>query len=265
GINRVAYQWIPGAFSHLALCRLFPHATAQGLPTFADVFRAVENDEAVYGVLPFENSQAGDVSEVLDLCLQHPACSIHRMYDLPVSQNLLALPGATLAQIKRVVSHPQALRQCAAFVRQLHLSAEPKPNTAVAAQCVAEAGDPSLGAIASRETAALYGLTILCPDISEAADNATRFIVIGKELPTGGNRFSLLFTLRHEAGRLARAMEAIARLGYNMECIKSRPLPHMAWEYYFYTELVGEPTPALLDSLKVDCHTVRLLGRYERS
>lgn len=265
GRDAVAYQGIPGAFSHIALLRLFPHARARALPTFEAVFRAIENGEAAYGVLPFENSQAGDVSEVLDLCLQHPTCHIHCMYDLPVTQNLLALPGTALAQIKRVVSHPQALRQCAAFLRQMNLTAEPRPNTAMAAQCVTQTGDPSLAAIASQETAALYGLSILCPDISEATDNATRFIVIAREVPAAGNRFCLLFTLRHEAGRLARAMETIARLGYNMECIKSRPLPHIAWEYYFYAELVGEPTQDLLDSLKADCNTVRLLGRYERS
>lgn len=264
GLDEVAYQGVPGAFSHIALRRLFPRARARAFLTFEAVFRAVEQGDAAYGVLPFENSQAGDVSEVLDLCLEHPSCYIQRMYDLPVSQNLLGLPGASLAGIRRVFSHPQALRQCAAFLAQLRLEAEPRPNTAMAAQSVAEAGDPSLAAIASRETAALYGLDILCPDISETPDNATRFIVISRELPTGGDRFCLLFTLRHEAGRLARAMETIARLGYNMECIKSRPLPRMAWEYYFYTELVGEPTEELLGALKADCHTVRLLGRYER-
>ncbi len=265
GQNAVAYQGIPGAFSHMALARLFPHARPLSLPTFEDVFRAVEEGEAAYGVLPFENSQAGDVSEVLDLCLLHAGCYIHRMHDLAITQNLLALPGASLAGIKRVVSHPQALRQCAAFLRQLNLAVEQRPNTAMAAQYVAEAGDPSLAAIASGDTAALYGLEILAADISETADNTTRFIVISKEQPAAGNRFCLLFTVRHEAGRLARAIETIARLGYNMECIKSRPLRRMAWEYYFYAELVGEPAPALLEELRADCSAVRLLGRYERS
>ncbi len=265
GRNAVAYQGIPGAFSHIALTRLFPHARPLSLPAFEDVFRAVVEGEAAYGVLPFENSQAGDVSEALDLCLLHPGCFIHRMYDLIVTQNLLALPGTALSQIKRVVSHPQALRQCASFLRQLNLTVEQRPNTAMAAQYVAEAGDPSLAAIASGDTATLYGLEVLAADISETADNTTRFIVISKEEPTAGNRFCLLFTVRHEAGRLARAIETIARLGYNMECIKSRPLRRMAWEYYFYAELVGEPTPALLEELSADCRAVRLLGRYERN
>lgn len=264
GLDTVAYQGAPGAFSHIALTRLFPQGRALALPTFAAVFRAVAAGEAAYGVLPFENSQAGDVSEVLDLCLEHPGLFIRSMYDLPVTQNLLALPGAALGGLKRVVSHPQALRQCAAFLQKLGLETLASPNTALAAQQVAQGGDPSLCAVASRETAALYGLNVLCPDISGAPDNATRFIVVGREPPTGGDRFCLLFTVRHQAGRLAKAIGAIGALGYNMESIKSRPLPHMAWEYYFYTELVGEPTEALFTALGAHCDTLRLLGRYER-
>ena len=264
GRDTVAYQGAPGAFAHLALLRLFPHAKALPLPAWEDVFRAVEKGDAAWGVLPFENSHVGDVSEVLDLCLAHPACYIHHMYDLPVSQNLLGLPGATLAGIRRVASHPQALRQCADFLNRHGLKPEPQANTALAAQYVSQAADPSLGAIASKETAALYGLDVLCANISQEPDNTTRFIGISREKPTRGNRFCLLFTVRHEAGRLAKAVEAVSRLGYNMEAIKSRPLPHTAWAYYFYAELVGEPTEALFAALESQCSMVRLLGRYER-
>ena len=125
-------------------------------------------------------------------------------------------------------------------------------------------GHLTLGAIASRETAALYGLQVLCPDISRERDNTTRFMVIGKEPPQMGNRFSLLFTIPHVAGSLAQVVKTIGKQGYNMESIKSRPLPHTAWEYYFYTELVGTPGPALLEALRTQCSSLRLLGRYER-
>ena len=79
-----------------------------------------------------------------------------------------------------------------------------------------------------------------------------------------GNRFSLLFTIPHVAGSLARVVETIGKQGYNMESIKSRPLPHTDWEYYFYTELVGAPGAALLEALRTQCSSLRLLGRYER-
>ena len=108
GRDTVAYQGVEGAFAHIALTRLFPQAKAMACPTWADVFDRVEQGSAAYGVLPFENSHAGDVSAVLDLCYAH-RLHIVEMYDLPVTQNLLALPGAALGDLRRVTSHPQAL------------------------------------------------------------------------------------------------------------------------------------------------------------
>lgn len=264
GRDAVAYQGVQGAFSHIALTRLFPYARAVAQPTWDGVVDAVERGEAAYGVLPFENSHAGDVSEVLDLCFAHEAICVSAMYDLPISQNLLGLSGASLADVKTVVSHPQALSQSAKFIRSLGLAAESCPNTAMAAQRVAESGDQTLAAIAARETADLYGLSVLASDVNESADNTTRFICIGRELPKSGNRFSVLFTVAHEAGSLARVIEAIGGLGYNMECIKSRPMPHRRWEYYFYTEMVGSPSDALLNAMHGVCRTVRILGVYAR-
>ena len=188
-----------GFFPHRPI-PLSPTARALACPTFEGVFAAVQAGRAAHGVLPFENSQAGDVAETLDLCMANPGCYVQRMYDLPVTQNLLGLPGAALGDIRRVLSHPQALGQCREFLLRLGLEGEPRANTAIAAQEVAGTGDLTLGAIASRETAELYGLQVLCPDISRERDNTTRFMVIGKEPPQMGNRFSLLFTIPHVAG-----------------------------------------------------------------
>ena len=101
--DAVAYQGVEGAFSHIALTRLFPHAAARAYPTWAQVFDAVEKGEAACGVLPFENSHAGDVSEVLDLCFAHEDLCVQQVYDLPVSQNLLGVPGAKLSEVRQVV------------------------------------------------------------------------------------------------------------------------------------------------------------------
>ena len=267
GRDTVAYQGVEGAFAHIALTRLFPQAKAMACPTWADVFDRVEQCSAAYGVLPFENSHAGDVSAVLDLCYAH-RLHIVEMYDLPVTQNLLALPGAALGDLRRVTSHPQALSQCERFIRSVGLAAEPCANTALAARRVAESGDKTLAAIASAETAELYGLQVLMRDINTDGDNTTRFIVVGKELPARGNRFSLLFTVDHKAGALARVIQAIAAAGFNMECIKSRPMPHVPFEYYFYVELVGAADAPdarqLLTGLETVCRTVRVLGIYTR-
>lgn len=242
GQNRAAYQGVEGAFAHIALRALFPHAEAVSYPTWDEVFDAVERGDAARGVVPFENSHAGDVSAVLDLCYNHPALWVVDVYDLPISQNLLVLPGTKLDQIKSVYSHQQAIAQSETFLRQFGLPATAMANTAMAAKFVAESGDSSKAAIASVETAALYGLEVLVPSINTDGDNTTRFIVLSREKPTGGNRFSLLFTVDNKPGKLGEVIQIIGASGFNMESIKSRPMPHVPFEYYFYVELVGDPT-----------------------
>ena len=244
GQNRAAYQGVEGAFAHIALRALFPHAEAVSCPTWDEVFAAVERGDAAHGVVPFENSHAGDVSAVLDLCYNHPDLWVVDVYDLPISQNLLVLPGTQLAEIRSVYSHQQAIAQSETFLKQFHLPATAMLNTAMAAKFVAESGDKTKAAIASAETAALYGLEVLVP------------------------RISLLFTVDNKPGKLAEVIQVIGASGFNMESIKSRPMPHVPFEYYFYVELVGDPTAdetgALLQQLDRTCRTVRLLGVYTK-
>ena len=200
--------------------------------TWDEVFDAVERGDAAHGVVPFENSHAGDVSAVLDLCYNHPALWVVDVYDLPISQNLLVLPGTPLSELKHVYSHQQAIAQSETFLKQFRLPATAMPNTAMAAKFVA------------------------------------RFIVLSREKPTAGNRFSLLFTVDNKPGKLAEVIQIIGASGYDMESIKSRPLPHVPFDYYFYVELVGDPTAeetaALLRALNHVCRTVRLLGVYNK-
>lgn len=264
GQSTVAYQGVEGAFSHIALKTLFPHGDALAFATWAQVFDAVEKGEAASGVLPFENSFAGDVSEVMDLCFAHPNLLVQQMYDLPVSQNLLGLPGARISDVRTVLSHPQALSQSARMLESLGLATQSCANTAEAARHVAQTGDLSLAAVASRETAALYGLQVLVRDIQTSGENTTRFIVIGKRCAQAGNRFSLLFTIENAAGQLARVIQTISAMGVNMECIKSRPMAHLPWEYYFYSELVGNCPDAVAEALRDVCKSVRVLGVYTR-
>ena len=268
GQNRAAYQGVEGAFAHIALRALFPHAEAVSYPTWDEVFAAVARGDAAHGVVPFENSHAGDVSAVLDLCYNHPELWVVDVYDLPISQNLLVLPGTQLAEIRHVYSHQQAIAQSETFLKQFRLPATAMPNTAMAAKFVAESGDRTCAAIASTETAQLYGLEVLVPRINTDGDNTTRFIVLSREKPTVGNRFSLLFTVDNKPGKLAEVIQIIGASGFNMESIKSRPMPHVPFEYYFYVELVGDPTgsetTALLHELDRICRTVRLLGVYTK-
>ena len=235
GQDVAAYQGVEGAWSHIALRQLFPFAKAQAYSTWNEVVEAVERGDAYCGVLPFENSNAGDVSAVLDLLYAHPGLKVARMCDLPIRQDLLALPGAQLSEIKTVISHQQALAQSGPFLKLHHFATKAWGNTADAARYVAEQGDQTLAAIASAETAKLYGLQIL----------------------------------DHKPGRLARVIQIIGERGFNMETIKSRPLPHVQFEYYFYVQLVCPANAAtddcakLVHELENVCRTVRILGVFD--
>ena len=254
GQDVAAYQGVEGAWSHIALRQLFPFAKAQAYSTWNEVVEAVERGDAYCGVLPFENSNAGDVSAVLDLLYAHPGLKVARMCDLPIRQDLLALPGAQLSEIKTVISHQQALAQSGPFLKLHHFATKAWGNTADAARYVAEQGDQTLAAIASAETAKLYGLQILAEGVNEDGDNTTRF---------------MLFTVDHKPGRLARVIQIIGERGFNMETIKSRPLPHVQFEYYFYVQLVCPANAAtddcakLVHELENVCRTVRILGVFD--
>ena len=165
------------------------------------------------------------------------------VYDLPISQNLLVLPGTQLAQLRHVYSHQQAIAQSETFLKQFRLPATAMPNTAMAAKFVAESGDPSKAAIASAETAALYGLEVLVPSINTDGDNTTRFIVLSREKPTVGNRFSLLFTLDNKPGKLAEVIQVIGRFGYDMESSRAVRCPMSPLIIIFTSSWWATPPP----------------------
>lgn len=272
GRDVAAYQGVQGAWSHIALKQMFPFAQPRAYATWAEVFDAVEQGDAEVGVLPFENSNAGDVSAVLDLLYAHPGLSLGRMCDLAIRQDLLGVPGASLSEVRTVISHQQALAQSSPFLKNHDFATRAWGNTAEAARYVAEQKDPTLAAIASAMTAELYGLEILAEGINEDGDNTTRFIAIQRRdpalqpAPEAGQRLALLFTVDHKPGKLAGVIRLIGERGFNMECIKSRPLPHVRFEYYFYVQLVcpdeatAQKVGELIDTLEKECSTVRMLG-----
>ena len=224
GRNRAAYQGVEGAFAHIALRALFPHAEAVSCPTWDEVFDAVEKGDAAHGVVPFENSHAGDVSAVLDLCYNHPGLWVVDVYDLPISQNLLVLPGTQLSDLTRVYSHQQAIAQSETFLKQFGLPATAMPNTAMAAKY--RGRDAATGPrppLPAWKRPPCMGWRCWCRSINTDGDNTTRFIVLSREKPTAGNRFSLLFTVDNKPGKLAEVIQVIGASGFNMESIKSRP------------------------------------------
>jgi prephenate dehydratase len=175
----VAYQGQPGAFGHEASLRFVPGHTPVPKPSFGAVIGSVSDGETEFGVLPLENSCAGPVAEVQQL-LSGTNLPILSTHTLSVRMHLLAREGTTLSTIRRVVSHPVALAQCATTLRALDLETEPASNTAVAAKMVAESGDSSTAVLASEAAAAIYGLAILRRDVHDDPDNVTTFCVLGR-------------------------------------------------------------------------------------
>ena len=270
---QVAYSGVEGAFAHIAAKRIFPDGTAISFPSFEEAYAAVEKGTVDAAVLPIENSRTGEVGQVLDLMF---AGSLHvnGVYDLTVVQNLLGVPGATLDSVKTVVSHPQALAQCRAYIRAHGFEASSVANTAVAAQQVAESADPSVAAIASDEAAALYGLKVLDHDVNEDRANTTRFAVftraeMGSLAGKGGKAFILMFTVKDEAGGLAKALNIIGAYGFNMRVLRSRPVKDLQWHYYFYAEVEGDDLSddgrRMVAALAGACPTVKVAGRYATS
>lgn len=268
---RIAYCGVPGAFAHIAAEKAFPEASPVAFPDFGSAYRACETGDADIAVLPVENSFAGDVGGVMDLCFRG-SLYINLMLELDVSQNLLGVKGATQADIKTVVSHPQALAQCAKYITDRGLESREFANTALAAQYVAEKGDKSIGAIASRETAGLYGLEVLAPNINSQVANTTRFAVFSRALNktslsgSGGEHFILVFTVRNEAGALAKILNIIGSHGFNMSSLHSRPVAGPLWNHYFFAELEGsvdsENGSDLLRQLQTVCDRLKMVGSY---
>ena len=268
--ERVAYSGVPGAFAAQAAATIFPDAVLVPHSDFAAAYAAVESGECECAVLPLENSIGGDVTQVMDLAFSG-SLYVTGVYELEIEQNLLGVPGAEISDIRKVISHSQALSQCAPYIHENGWEIEEAVNTAVAAKAVAESGDKTVAAIATREAAQRYGLNVLASNIGAANTNTTRFAVFSRVMrqpqPTDG-RFLLFFTVRHQAGALGRAIDAIGETGFNLRALKSRPTKKTNWSYYFFAEgegnLYDEDGQRMLRDLGKVCESLRVLGSYEK-
>lgn len=266
---RVAFSGIEGAYASIAAGKIFKRCIRVPHPNFKSAYDAVVNGDCDCAVLPIENSTAGEVGQVMDMMFSGPLF-VSGIYDLSVIHNLMAVPGTKLSDITDVISHPQALSQCAPYIRDHGFHQKEFENTAIAAQYVAEQKSPHLAAIASDETAALYGLEIIEKGINEKNVNTTRFAVLTRAAVSDGNPSGkhsiLMFTVRNEAGALAGAINVIGKYGYNMRCLRSRPMKELLWQYYFYVEAEGdlndENGKKMREELAPCCDKLRMLGSF---
>lgn len=267
---RVAYSGTEGAYAHIASKKLFPTAQSIAFENFAKAYRSVESGECDAAVLPIENSSNGEVGQVTDLMFSGNLY-INAVYDLPITHDLLVLPGSSKKEIRTVISHPQALGQCSSYIEATGWQQQEYVNTALAAKLVAQSKDPSLAAIASEEAAKIFGLEVLERNINASRTNTTRFAVFSRSenlraQPRMGEHFILVFTVKNEAGSLAKAIDIIGRYGFNMGNLRSRPMKELLWQYYFYIEAEGsihtERGAEMLRELNTYCDRLKVVGTY---
>ena len=239
---RIAVQGSQGAYAAQAAAALYPGAEILHAATWdAACLQAVSGD-ADLAVLPLDNTTAGTINEVYDLLLKH-GLFVVRSATSSIRHCLAGLPGTRPEDVRTVVSHPQALSQCAGAIRRMGWATRTSDNTAFAAAEVAAAKDPSLAAISSREAAAVHGLSVLIPDISDTESNQTRFVVVSSTLSISpdADRVGLVLKAPHQSGSLAGVLSIFADRGLNLSKIHSRPVPERPWEYRFYIDFQSPP------------------------
>lgn len=266
----VAFSGVKGAFAEVASKKIFPDCVAVPFGDFKSAYNSVVDGSCDCAVLPIENSFNGDVGQVMDLSFFGPLY-INGIYDIGVVQNLLALQNAELDGIREVISHPQALGQCADFIKAHKLTAIEAINTAIAAKQVASEGRTDIAAIGSEDAAKEYGLKVLKSHINDSNSNTTRFAVFSrtqKKPSIDDGHFIMLFTVNNEAGALGKAISIIGDNGFNLKALKSRPTKELVWNYYFYAEGEGninsEKGTKMLKELSEKCSGLKVLGSFEK-
>ncbi|HYQ80329.1 MAG TPA: prephenate dehydratase [Anaeromyxobacteraceae bacterium] len=271
---RIAYLGPPGTFSEEAVgrCDLAGGAERLPFPSFAAAYEAALRGAADAALLPIENSLEGSVGAVLDLLVHQPGLLIRRELLLPVEQHLLARPGTRLEEVRRVLSHPQALGQCGAFLHRAlpGVPLVPTHSTADGArQASQEAGAAAIGARAAAER---YGLALLAESIQDPGENFTRFVLLTRqdEAATGRDRTSIAFTLdRDRPGGLHEILGEFAQRRINLSKIESRPTKQAVGHYVFYLDFEGHRLDpdgaAALENVERKVHVLHRLGSYPRA
>jgi chorismate mutase / prephenate dehydratase len=265
----IAYLGPEATYTHLAARQQFGAAAEYvAAGDVAEVFRDVEAGRANLGVVPVENSTEGMVAHTLDL-LAESSLSICAELLLPVRHCLLGRPGSTLADVRRVVAHPQALAQCRRWLAE-HLpgvASEAESSNARAAERARD--ETGVGAIAAEAAATTYGLAVLARAVQDDPGNITRFLVLAPHdasAPTGEDKTSILFSVRDEVGILARMLRPFAAHKIDLIKIESRPLRGRPWEYLFFLDLVGHRRERRVQRALAEVERaalrVKILGSY---
>jgi prephenate dehydratase len=266
----VAFQGERGAFSEEAAYKLLGR-NIQALPceTFAATFQRVAKKKATLCLVPIENTLAGSIYENYDLLLQNDLHIVSEV-NLRIVHNLIAFPGTTLPNLRRVYSHPVALAQCGRFfARHPKIEKVPFYDTAGSVKMLAAERPANAAAIASRIAAGVYGARILARHLEDHHENFTRFLLLSKKphISPRANKVSIVFSTPDSPGALFKCLSVFALREIDLTKMESRPLRGRPWEYFFYLDFVGnvkEPVcRKALDHLQEVTTFLRVLGCYE--
>lgn len=268
--TRVVYQGVEGAYSQMAVEKFFgEEIDSYHVESFNDVALALNHGDADYGILPIENSSAGNVEGNYDILLKNDVCIVGEVI-IQIEHALVGLPGAKKEDIKVVYSHPQGLMQCQEYLNQMNIKKISVNNTAGAAKQIVEEQNKSHAAIASERAAGLYGLSILETAINDRRNNSTRFVVLSKkrQFRKNAEKVSIAFSLdhEHESGTLYDILSHLIFNDLNMTNIQSAPIRDREWEYSFFIDVTGNlMDPAVKNALKgirEEAADFRILGNY---
>ena len=269
---RAAFQGERGAYGETATIAFFGDSV-QPIPCkdFESVFEAVARSEVDQGILPIENSLGGSIHRNYDLLLRHELFIVGEV-QIPIAHQLIALPGVTLADIKKVYSHPQALAQCERSITRLLPNAERVAtyDTAGSVKMIKAENISDGAGLASQQAASIYGMNILQADMQDDAENYTRFIVIARDpiVPGGEAKTSIVFAMENVPGSLFKSLAVFALRDIDLTKIESRPLQGKRWQYFFYIDFIGsqyeERCKNALNHLQEITTFFKVFGSYER-
>lgn len=266
---KIAYQGMKGGYGYEASVKCFGDDTNLiSKKHFEDVLLSIYEDESAYGILPVENSFTGTVNDVLDILVEYNAYIVGETY-LKIEHALLANKDTNINNIKKVISHIQALKQSSKFIKSNGFEEKAATNTAEAAYLVSKSNNMEVAAIAGKKNADLYGLKILAHNIENMKGNQTRFIIVQSKSKAimKGNKMSIRFTLPHDKSSLIKALLPIYNSDINLTSIISRPNPENAWQYYFYIDMVADWNNKNIinhfNEFKTNVYNINILGQYE--
>jgi len=271
GKTRVAFQGELGAYSEEAAFRFFGHSIqVQPCEGLEDVFKAVEQGQAQFGIIPVENSLEGSISQSYDLLLDS-SLKVCGETEHRVIHCLIANPGTGLEQIKKIYSHPQALAQSRNFLKHMDSELIPTYDTAGSVKMIKKQGITDGGAIASARAAEIYSMKIVTRGIEDNPNNFTRFFILSRQdaPPSGTDKTSIVFAVKHRPGALYECLKEFAARKINLTKLESRPTRQKPWEYNFYMDFEGHREDEIFRDVlaNIDKTTifVKVLGSYPKA